>query len=123
MICDFRVDDFLGKQFHMNNYNCWHLVREAWLVITGVDLGDLTPTPATNDNLKETFENEKSNFQKLESPQSPCIVLMERKNSIPHVGIYWKKRVLQIVPMGVEYQPLDIATRGFRQASFYTCIP
>lgn len=55
----------------------------------------------------------------LAAPVSPCIVLMRRPRTTPHVGIYLRGRVLHITQHGVHYVALDIATLGFKVVGFY----
>lgn len=117
----FTVDKYLGKKFSIVSYNCWDLVREAWLDLTGDDIGKRTPIPPTLRAMKERFLNEESHFMKVDKPVSPCIVLFKRYRLLPHVGIFFKNKVLHIRETGVEYQPLSVASFGFKEVGFYIC--
>lgn len=117
----FSVDKYLTRVFNISSYNCWDLVREVWLDLTGDDIGKRTPIPPTIRSMKEKFTTEESYFLKIEKPVSPCIVLMKRNKMLPHVGIFVKNKVLHIKESGVEYQNLSVASIGFKEVGFYTC--
>lgn len=58
-------------------------------------------------------------IKRLKSPVSPCFVLMQRSQTIPHIGVYWKGRVLHLNDKGAQYQPLNIARGYFPLIRFY----
>lgn len=95
------------------------MLREAWLDVTGHDIGDRTPHPATVTAMRARFEAEESHFTALATPATPCIVLMRQRRAVPHVGLFWRGRVLHMRPAGVRYERLVDATRGFGQVSFH----
>lgn len=115
----FSVDRYLGRRFDEVSYNCWDLLREAWLDLTGDDIGHRTPTPATPLAMRRRFDAEEAEFERLPEARSPCIVLMRRPRAVPHVGLFWKGRVLHIQPSGVRYDRLADATLGFTEIRFY----
>jgi hypothetical protein len=117
----FSVDNYLDRKFNYRTSNCWHLVRDVILELTGNDLGDLTPPVIDSENLSSAFLHNEKKFTKLQSPESPCIVRMLRAGQTPHVGVYYNRRLLHIQRHGVEYLPLDIASRGFTMLEFYSC--
>lgn len=116
-----HADDYLGRRFDMRRYNCWHLVRDVWRDMTGVDLGDLTPrslaTPALAQAAGEAAEGDA--FLRVDSPPKAGIVLFERPRWMPHVGVMFRGKVLHMQPDGARYQTLDAAARGFRDVSFW----
>lgn len=114
------IDEFFFRTYDRNNYNCAHLVAEAWLKITGEDIeaaltGFLRPFRARSVGMSLRHK-----FVRLQAPQSPCIVLMNRPGAVAHVGVYYRGKVLHIHASGTEYVPLDVARRGFTSARFYT---
>ncbi len=113
------VDAYLSRRFHLARMNCWHLVRDAWLEMTGVDLGDLTPDRLTRDALTARFDDSRPLFTKLAFPADPCIVLMSAQGAVPHVGIYHRRRVLQMTMGGASYVPLEAATAGFSKVEYF----
>lgn len=115
------IDEFFFKQYNKNTYNCAHLVAEAWLKITGQDINDklkgfLKPVLARSVGTSLRHE-----FTRLKAPESPCIVLMNRPGAVAHVGVYYRGKVLHIHATATEYQPLDVASRGFTTVRFYKC--
>jgi len=103
------IDRYLQRNFKLRGYNCWSLVREFWQDTQGVDLG---PVIGFNDS-------KKLEYVKLEKPESPCIVLLLNPRQIPHVGVYWKGKVLHIKQSGAQYVPLNVASFGFKEVEFY----
>jgi hypothetical protein len=113
------VDVYFGRQYDRKNYNCLHFVSDVWLESTGVDIRDKLAN-LFNPNRVPSKENFKA-FKRLDKPESPCIVLMSRRFSDPHVGVYIRGRVLHICELGVEFQPIEIVTFGFHTVRFYSC--
>lgn len=113
------IDTFFHKKYDRNSYNCAHFVCDVWQHVTGEDLTlrlvGFLQAPA---NRKAVLSDLRS-FQRLQTPQSPCLALMQRRGSAPHVGIFIRGRVLHIHEMGVEFQPIDVASRGFERIGFY----
>jgi len=114
-----NVDPYLSRRFDLAAQNCWHLVRDGWLELTGIDLGDRTPVRITTAALLGKFDTDVPAFRKIEKPESPCIVLMRSPGVIPHVGIFYKRRVLQMTQRGASYVPLENATSGYSEVGFY----
>lgn len=117
----FTVDKYLNKRFNLHHYNCWDLVREVMIELTGKDIGDRTPNPPTALSRIRKFNDEEKDFIKLDKPESPCIVLFKRKKGIPHVGVFWKNKVLHLPETGAKYQPLNIVAVTFTDIGFYKC--
>ena len=115
----FSVDHYLARRFDLATMNCWHLVRDAWLELTGNDLGDRTPVTITKAALIGRFDTDVPGFTKLPGPASPSIVLMLRRGAIPHVGIFYKRRILQMASGGPSYLSIGPATSGFHDVGYY----
>jgi len=113
------IDAFFHRKYNRETYNCAHFVSDVWENLTGEGishkLGGLLRPPKTR---QASFALRRE-FKRLEAPESPCIVLMQRHGSAPHVGIFVRGRVLHIHEMGVEFQPIDVASRGFEKIGFY----
>ncbi len=114
-----NVDSYLARRFDLATMNCWHVTRDAWLELTGRDLGDRTPERITTAALLGQFDSDVPAFERLDGPASPSIVLMRAPGVVPHVGVLWGRRVLQMNSRGPSYVPLATATSGFRDVSFY----
>lgn len=113
------IDDILSRRYNRNTYNCAHFVVDVWLRITGVDI-----TVIMSDFLRAATSRTagyglRQSFTRLPAPVSPCVVLMRRKGTAPHVGVYLYDKVAHITELGAHYVPLDVAARGFTQIRFY----
>lgn len=117
------VDRYLGWRFHIAKRNCWHLVRAAWLEITGDDLGDLTPARISAEALAGAVGASEPSFVRIPGPADPCIVLMQNVGASPHVSLYHRGKVLQITMTGASYVPLQVATFGYLEVRFYHPCP
>lgn len=110
-------DDLFNKKFNKNNYTCADFVCEAWKELTGFEIKNKFGS-FLKPNGKINFKARRD-FKRLEKPESPCVVLMLDKKRSPHVGIFYKNKVIHIKESHVEYQPLNIVSRGFEQVRFY----
>ncbi len=113
------VGSYLARRFDLAQQNCWHLARDAWRDLTGLDLGDRTPETITHATLVGKFDSDVPAFRELAGPEDPCLVLMERRRFVPHVGVYIRRRVLQMTRQGASFVPLEVATAGFDRIGFY----
>lgn len=114
------VDPYLDREYHKSHYNCLHLARDVWLDLTDVDITEALQCvldPKHRKPNKRLFYF----FKQEENPVDPCIVLMRRPNVPSHVGVFVRGKLLHIQETGVEYLPLEIASRGFTSLRFYTC--
>lgn len=121
MLRKVHSDEYMGRSFDMRSYNCWHLVRDVWRDMTGVDLGDLTPPQTDRGSLDAAAWEaaDGAGFDRLERAQQPCIVLLRRPRDTPHVGVLLRGRLLHMTPSGVHYQPLEDVAREFASVAFY----
>lgn len=115
----FTVDPYLSRVYDLAQMNCWHMLRDAWLDLTGQDLGDRTPERITSASLIGRFDTDVPAFTKLDGPDSPCIVLMRSPGVVPHVGLFLRGKVLQMTKSGASYMPLPTARAGFDEVGFY----
>ncbi len=103
----FEVDRYLGKEFSAEFYNCWDFAKEIWLELCGVRLTVATVLQA------------QAEYEVLKQAISPCLVLMQGRSALPHIGVYYQGRVLHLKPEGARYQPLHLARLGFHTVTFY----
>ncbi len=116
-------DDLLTKRFDIRTYNCWDLTREVWLRLTGQDLGSPELIYYTRDEFHDVVEAwEGTRFREIKDPQDPCISLMLRPRTMPHVGVFLgrrDRRVIHIRRAGVQVQPVEVASLGFTTVRYY----
>jgi hypothetical protein len=113
------TDEFMNRQFDLRRYNCWDLVREVWLRLTGRDLGAFSMCDTSVSRLSGIAEAEQQRYMEIAEAQSPCIALFQKPGYIPHVGVYWNGRVLHIRKAGVQYTPVPVASVGFSSVRYY----
>lgn len=115
----FSLDPFL-KRRHRPDYKCLHWVRDVWLEMTGEDIGPRFEallsahsgaTPMKPSDLKA--------FERLPAPVSPCLVLMRRPRTEPHIGIYLDGRIAHMTERGAYFQVPAVATLPYRDVTFY----
>lgn len=116
------VDKYLRKPYHGTDYNCLHLVAEAWQEHTGEDIWQ--QLCAFHRPVGERFVRREArrHFVEIDKPKEPCIVLWQRARDVPHVGIYLRGRVLHIHEGGAEFELLKTACNGSHKTTrFYIC--
>lgn len=114
-------DEYMARSFDLRSSNCWTLVRDVWLEMTGVDLGDLTPPETDLASLDDAVwaAVEGPQFVRLERPANPCIVLMRRRREMPHVGVLLKWRLLHMTARGVRNPWWSDVAREFDSLEYY----
>lgn len=115
------VDKWLGKKYIQGEYICSDFVREVWLDLTGVDIGPALHgllQPLDGKGLRKVHVQR---FERLAAPISPCLVVMQRARSAPHLAVFIRNKVLQITERGVEFQPVEVATRFYKSFRFIAC--
>lgn len=103
-------------------YNCLDFVLEAWNHITGdPDVAEKLNALSAGIHAEDgrVILSAVRGFAKLSQPASPCFVVMQRTKTQPHIGIFYKGRILHMKETGVEYQPVQVARRYFSRIGFY----
>lgn len=113
------VDRYLQKTFNYQTYNCYHFVRDVWLELTGIDLGDQVPDQKSSSIYNEKALQVANTLTALDTVQNPSIVLFQRLRVEPHIGVYFDGRVLHLSRHGAYYMPLDQVSAGYTKVSFY----
>jgi hypothetical protein len=115
----FKVDPYLNRTFSFSSYNCWHFVQDVWKDLTGVDLGNQVPDDKSIASYNTRATDFSKKLTKLPNKKDPCIVLMLRDRTQPHIGVYYKGRLLHLGPRGAEYRPLEHVTGPYQTIEFY----
>lgn len=120
-----RVDDYLGREYNIKTYNCWHFVCDVWRDHTGVDLSEFAVRP---DNRKELMTaglslastDCKGKLLRLPTIDDPCIVYFARPGILSHVGVYVRGRLLHIQErINVCHQPLEQVSSSYTEIRYY----
>ncbi len=112
-----NLNGFLGRRYDLECYNCWDLARDVWLHLTGDDIGNRTPDIPTSSNISKAISVQRSDFEQIDMPASPCLVLMRGKGKPPHIGVFYQGNVMHIKEAGVQYEPL--CNLKYENMSFY----
>lgn len=117
----FSVDDYLERTYNRKTYNCAHFVCEVWQALTGEDISGALRGFLNGRGEGRAIINDLRKFKRLDAPESPCLALFHATRQAPHVGIYFKGRILHIQPRGVEFQPVEVVMLGFKRMGYYKC--
>jgi hypothetical protein len=99
-----KLDKYFDRTYKARSYECFDFVREVWFKETGHEI------------LRNPLVWRK---RKLNTPKSPCIVLMRRVKQI-HIGIWFdNQHVLNLTADGVQCLPLRIVARRYNKIGFY----
>jgi hypothetical protein len=115
------IDPFFFRAYNERNYNCAHFVAEVWATLFDRDITHALHTFLTPKEARSAPGAIRHAFKHLSCPQTPCVVLMTRPHTTPHVGIYLDGKVLHITEHSVQYVPLEVAAQAFRVVKFYSC--
>lgn len=114
------VDEYLGRTYHRERFNCFHLAAEVWMDLTSQDLIKLY-----GDAIRNGVESKKlsrrliQGFREIRVVQDPCIVLLQNPRTSPHIGVYLRGRVLHIREhSGVRFEAIHFARLGFKTMRF-----
>lgn len=113
------IDNFLDRRYNRRSYNCAHFVADVWEAETGEPIREALDGFLAPPRARRVDWSQRRHFTRLEAPRSPCLVLMDRPKSTPHVGMFLRGRVAHIQPVGVQFMPLDIVTLGYKTVRFY----
>lgn len=112
------IDRFLDRM-PGPKYNCLDFTREVWLSMTGQDITvKLTGLVGAFADRKANLSGVKG-FKRLQEPQSPCFIVMQRFKFVPHLGIWLDGRILHLTNRGVQYQPLVVARSYYQTIRYY----
>lgn len=113
------VDKYLHLRYDKRAFNCAHFASMVWEDLTGQDLalnlaGFSGPQAERKVNMAQLRV-----FTRLAAPVSPCIVLLSRPRTEPHVGVYLRGKVLHITEAGVAFDFVEVASTGFPNVRYY----
>lgn len=114
------IEKYLAWEYNGHVQTCWTLARAFWLELTGVDLSH--ETPVADVPLRELCDKVtlvSALLQNVLNLQDPCLVLMERERTTPHIGVYYHGRILHLNRQGCSYQAPDHVTACFPHVSYY----
>lgn len=115
------IDSYYSRRYHVRDYNCAHLVVEAWKDYTGQDISNLLFGALTNRANRDMRKIQLRRFKRVDQLVDPCIVLLWEPRNAPHVGIYLRRRILHIGPTGVKFELPEVMFFGYIQRKFYVC--
>lgn len=116
---DTSLDSLFKMEYDEENCNCLHLFCAAWKLWQGDDLSDLLAGLLTSTQNRYLSYKTRHYFEPIKNPETPCMIEMESKGQAPHVGFYHNGFVMQMTQQGVQNQPLEISTRGYKKINYY----
>jgi hypothetical protein len=114
------IDPFLNRM-PKADYNCLDFSREVWLAMFGEDIKERLDKLCAGIRGRDgrVVLSGVKGFTKLERPESPCFIVMQRNKTQPHIGLFYNGRILHLADEGVEFQPLTVARRYFTRIGYY----
>lgn len=113
------VDKYLHLDYDKRAFNCAHFASMVWKDLTGQDIGP-NLVGFTRPRAERTVNMAQLRvFTRLGAPVSPCIVLLSRPRTEPHVGVYLRGKVLHITQAGVAFDFVEVASAGFPNVRYY----
>jgi hypothetical protein len=112
------IDRYLGRRWSPA-YDCLAFAAEVWRDLTGEDLrgrldGLFVPAAQREPALRHFRA-----FERLLEPLDPCLVLMRRPRSEPHLGVYIRGKVLHLDGAGAKHVLLGLTALSFPRLEFF----
>lgn len=109
------LDDLYAREYHRERYHCAHWAADAWQLLTGRDVrSQLLAIGGTR-----VRRGVMGKLKPIARPQSPCVVIMHRKGSCPHVGVYLEGHVVHMTEGGVKADDPGRACLNFKRVCYY----
>ena len=116
------IDQFLNRTYNAKNYNCLHFASEVFEAIAGESLLERFEGLTCGKVSDRHFQRRhRAGFERLPTGISPCVAIFQRPHGTPHIGVFYKGRILHLKETGPIYQDLDIALIPFKSVRFYKC--
>lgn len=119
MNASISVDEYFSRRFVEDEYECVHLTRDVWLDLTGENLEVRLKALRERSSERRIHVSDVKGFVKLSSPEDPCIVLMRRPKTHPHMGVYLRGRVLHLTDRGVYFCRPEVVRLVYPEMDFY----
>lgn len=114
-----NIDSYLSRVWSFTDQNCWHVACDAWFDLTGIRIHSGIEDFRMGA-LHATADHHADQLVKLQKPQTPCLVLMQRRLSNPHVGVFIDGKILHMNDKGVSYMPAHNVIMGYTRVTYYT---
>jgi hypothetical protein len=108
------LDDLYAREYHPKHYHCAHWAADAWEAITGENVRP--QLLAVTDRVRRGVLGA---LKPIDRARSPCVVIMHRARSTPHVGIYLEGHIVHMTPTGVKGDDPARACTGFTRIRYY----
>jgi hypothetical protein len=115
----FSVDPYLSRVYQNGQYTCSEFAREVWLDLTGEDIAERLKALFRWGDDRHVAVSGYRSFTRLDTPESPCIALMRRARTVPHMGIYLRRRILHLTEAGAAFQRPEMAALTFKTLRYY----
>lgn len=110
----------MGRRYRKGVYNCMDFVREVWLDVADEDIRDRLHFMLAAITARRMTKADVRRFEKLREPAEPCIVVFHVAHREPHVGVYFRRKVLHLTQQfGVQFQRINQAALGAKRVSYY----
>lgn len=116
------IDRYMTRRHDPRTYNCAHFVCEVWSDLRNPEIANILRGFLCGPTKRIARKSDLYGVRLLDKPEDPCLVLMQRPRSPPHVGVWLRGRVLHLQEkVGVQYQPIEVVSIGFKKVRFFTC--
>ncbi len=114
-----NLDKFFFAVYDRRSYNCAHFAIDVWREVTGQDLTGRMEVFVAMGRTKVTKRGH--TFTRILAPESPCLVLVNQVDGLPHLGVFLNSKMIHLRETGAEFMPLLVACTGAKRVRFYTC--
>lgn len=113
------VDDFLDRMPIPERYNCFDFAREVRLAHDGLDLVVYFPWLGQRFDHRHVQGSHMRRIQRSAFAIDGSFCVYQRPRSQPHIGIWWKKKVLHLPESGAIYEAQENILRRYPYVSYF----
>lgn len=115
------LDAFLSRPYDPKHYNCAHLAIEVWECLMQRPVASSIYGFLVPGETRSTLHHAEG-VRMLAKPEDGCFVLMRSKVRPPHVGIYYRGKIIQFAGnKRVQNLPPEVALTGYTRVRYFTC--
>lgn len=110
---------YTSKQYDDDNYDCLHFACELYNELTGISVDDGVFTQCQNTGKRIVNPTMLRRYQPLQSPKSPCFVVMHRVDKRTHAGVYIDGCIVHLTKNGLQYLPPHLLATNYPVIHYY----
>ena len=110
------INKVIGKEYDLENYNCWHLVMELVPNVPSIEVIGKRFSSAREFKREEHYQY----FTEVTIPEDGDVVVLGRSpTEMYHAGVWYKGGVIHAERPSVVYKPLESLKVLYSEVRYY----